>query len=56
MDDFELERMRRSLVMAARGAPAGWTTDQALVVVEELVAARQQLKLLGDAAPSSSSA
>jgi hypothetical protein len=43
MDDYEIESTRRSIVMAGPGKPIGWTTDQALEVVEALIASRQRV-------------
>jgi hypothetical protein len=43
MDDYELERTRRSLVMSGPGASVGWRTEVALDLVEGLIAARQRI-------------
>ena len=43
MEAHELESTRRSLVMAGRGTTLGWRTEQALELVEQLIAARRRI-------------
>ena len=43
LDDHELEQTYRSLVMVGKGRTLGWSSDQALELVENLQAARRRI-------------